>query len=303
MIKSIERFIHKRNTNRSLKERKEETEVVFELISKEADQSTSYVLSTYLNGIDSYRKGLDAASIGYCGLSVELGLVFRLNEKNLQIPGKFWQLRDLAKQNGIIPNSNSVKRVEDVERLRNAYVHRQSLLSYLALSAKAELHSWEMIYGMERAGIERGWIRFDAYMKRAFNHVQEEYNEKKAVFEQLEGFSHVGLNPRTMAFLKNRQHEFQSFLGRKYDFVHMGGVNDKNYKKWKKAMHVSKFLGSGDHLDLYTVSRFDAVTQIEWSFKVLKDLRFIPSDYEMLYDEHGIDYYHGKFVIYEPRKY
>jgi hypothetical protein len=298
MIKAIEDFLHRRNTSISLRIRKDETKVLFNTIIKHSNLSGNYILDAYLNGINSYRNGLDVACIFYCGLAVELALITRITKSGSKIPDKFWQLIERAERIGILTDGIKDKAVS-VEELRNIYVHLQTLLYYLAASAKRELDMWQITYSIYNDPISRK----DRNLKRAFKYVKNEYDEKQATYAKLKVYSNGKVSSKKLKFMQDRELRYSSFISRKHDFLRISSINDKDYKKWKKVQQISKTLDNGDRLGLYDAVRFDAITQLEWSFEVLKELEFFDKNYSVYYDTYFINKDNGKFVVYKKPDY
>ncbi len=131
MLKSIERIFRERNLKKALKDRREETKELLKLLSKDISNPLDYVIDAYLKSIESYCKGLDFASIFYGGMAVELGLIFKLNQKNIAISNKFHKLIKAARKAGLLKTDEQEENARKIEHLRNAYVHPQSLLKNL----------------------------------------------------------------------------------------------------------------------------------------------------------------------------
>lgn len=257
----------------------------------------------YIDSLESYRKGLDLASIQYGSLAVELGLVLRVKQKTGSVPNTFGELINIASREGILTNQDFTNEARKIKELRNIYVHLQSLLHYLASSVKRELGWAENLYEHSKTIVALPWMKNDRIMKRVLKDEKKEFDEKNKMYSKLKDYMATRLRPAQEEFIKSREQEYKTFISYKYEFADWSlNLNKKNYEKWKKAQEISKTLAKGDLFGLYDITRFDAVNQLEWSFHVLQNIGFIKKEYGVYYDR-GYYRNEGEFTAHIKPEY
>lgn len=284
MVKFLEELSRNRNIKNALKDRKRETKELLKIVSEDISNPKDYVIDAYLKSIDSYRNGLDFASIFYGGMAVELGLILKLNKNNNAISKKFYQLIESAKKTGILKTDKSVENARKVEYLRNLYVHPQNLLKYLYRSAESELYIYGVLYEFGDMNDRKWWLK---HHRRTYKYIEEEYKSRKDAFSKLKDFSNVQVDIKTDAFIKKQIEEYYSFTYRRYHLLSTKSADDKNYKLMVKAQKLSNTLESGDSFGVFDITRFNAVNQLVWVFNVLEVLGLFKHKYAIFHDQVG----------------
>lgn len=206
----------------------------------------TYVLRFFEDGINAYQYLFDNASIYYTSTAVEMGLLFKLQNKIKQerkdspkFQPKFTWLINNSKL-----GENIKKLAHDVRKMRNCYVHYQNIIAY---NAKLRLVD---IPNLIKEGI---------LLPEAADILPSDKDNPPIRIEHLE------TNEEIMPFIDRRGQEHINWIGSAITRM----------IAFKKRNNDTKPLNSEELLTVFGVEAFDALTCIKWSFSVLKALYII----------------------------
>ena len=205
-----------------------------------------YVLDFFEYGVDAYRYLFDNASIYYTSTGVEIGLLFKLQNKvkqvrkvNLKFKPDFKWLID----NSFLDISHK-KLAHDIRIMRNCYIHYQNILAYYA---KIQLKDIPEL-------IEQGVMSPEVY-----NLIRSDQDNTPIRIEHLE------TNEEIMPFINKRVKEHTNCMGSPISRM----------IAFKKRNNNTEQLNIQELLTVFGQQAFDSLTCIKWSLEVLKELYII----------------------------
>jgi len=209
----------------------------------------------FADGVYAYIEAFDNASTWYSSLAVELALILKLgdNISSMSFRGKRPSFKDLIDKAPVgLLDARMKQEAHLVRKLRNIYIHYYNIL-YEAEVAKQGVSQVLQQIDQKHGISEQAFIQelLDKGMTEIVEYIRDAKVQKYPIIDQMvdkdaKDFIRVRLNDYIRFIIGLSKHEIESFVIRKDLFT-----------------------------KLYGIERFDALSCLNASFRILKHLGYI----------------------------